>query len=81
MGPTYYLFRLMRLVCKSNNAKLFLQLKGVAMGSRSSLTFACIFVGMLEVMMLFGRRSDAIPIVEIYDDVFTLLSPLSANIP
>ena len=51
------------------------------MGSRSSLTFACIFVGMLDAMMLFGRRSDAIPIVEIYDDVFTLLSPLSANIP
>ena len=56
MGPTYYIFRLMRFVCKSNNAKLFLQLQGVAMGSRSSPTFACIFVGMLEVMILFRQE-------------------------
>ena len=54
--PTEYLVRLMKFVCTSNifvfDTKLFLQLLGVAMGSRSSPTFACIFVGMLEVVML-----------------------------
>ena len=48
----------MRVGCKSNifvfDDKLFLQLLGVAMGSRSSPTYACIFMGMLEVMILFS---------------------------
>ena len=54
--PTVYLVRLMRFVCTSNifvfDRKLFLLLLGVAMGSRSSPTFACIFMGMLELLML-----------------------------
>ena len=54
--PTEYLVKLMKFVCTSNifvfDRKLFLQLLGVAMGSRSSPTFACIFMGMLEVFML-----------------------------
>ena len=54
--PTEFLVKLMKFVCTSNifvfDQQLFLQLIGVAMGSRSSPTFACIFMGMLEVMML-----------------------------
>ena len=56
--PTEFLVRLMEFVCTSNvfvfDNRLFLQLLGVAMGSRSSPTFACIFMGMLEVLMLFN---------------------------
>ena len=56
--PTEFLVRLMEFVCTSNvfvfDNQLFLQLLGVAMGSRSSPTFACIFMGMLEVLMLFN---------------------------
>ena len=54
--PTEFLVRLMRFVCTSNifvfDRKLFLQLLGVAMGSRSSPTFPCIFMGILELLML-----------------------------
>ena len=49
------------------DSKLFLQLQGVAMGSRSSPTFACIFVGFLEVVQLeSGRRYDALLMAEIH---------------
>merc|ERR1711954_165592 len=46
----------MRFVASANifefDKEWFLQLLGVAMGSRSSPTFACIFMGMVEVFML-----------------------------
>ena len=55
--PTDFLLKIMRFVASSNffvfDRKLFLQLLGVAMGSRSSPTFACIFMGMVELLMLF----------------------------
>ena len=55
--PMEFLVRVMRLIASSNifefDQSLFLQLLGVAMGSRSSPTFACLFMGMVEVFMLF----------------------------
>ena len=43
------------------DSELFLQLLGVAMGSRSSPTFACLFVGVLEcVMLLSWERQDGL---------------------
>jgi hypothetical protein len=54
--PTAFLLKLMKFVAESSvfvfDAELFLQLLGVAMGSRSSPTFACLFVGVLEALML-----------------------------
>ena len=54
--PTSFLVRLMKFVAESSvfvfDSDLFLQLLGVAMGSRSSPTFACLFVGVLEAVML-----------------------------
>ena len=47
--PTEFLVKLMRFVF---DRKLFLQLLGVAMWSGSSPTFVCIFMGMLEMLML-----------------------------
>ena len=48
----------MRLVASSNvfvfDRRYFLQLLGVAMGSKSSPTFACIFMGMVELLLLFS---------------------------
>ena len=47
--PTWYLVKLMRFVATSSlfvfAGELLIQLLGVAMGSRSSPTFACLFVG------------------------------------
>ena len=54
--PTTFLLKLMKFVAESSvfvfDSELFLQLLGVAMGSRSSPTFACLFVGVLEALML-----------------------------
>ena len=54
--PTAFLLKLMKFVAESSvfvfDAELFLQLLGVAMGSRSSPTFACLFVRVLEALML-----------------------------
>ena len=55
--PTEFFMKVMRFVASSNvfvfDRQLFLQLLGVAMGSRSSPTFACIFMGLVELFMLF----------------------------
>ena len=54
--PTYFLVKLLKLVLSSNififDSELFQQLFGVAMGSRVAPTFACLFMGWLEVRML-----------------------------
>ena len=53
---TEFLVRVMRFVASSNvfefDRRLFLQLLGVAMGGKRSPTFSCIFMGMVEVVML-----------------------------
>ena len=54
--PTSFLLHLLMLVLACNvfifDGVLFLQLFGVAMGSRVAPTFACLFMGWLEIRML-----------------------------
>jgi hypothetical protein len=54
--PTSFLVKIMRFIANSSvfifDTHYFIQLMGVAMGKPSSPTFACLFVGMLEAMML-----------------------------
>ena len=78
--PTWFLVKLMKFVAESSifvfDSELFLQLLGVAMGSRSSPTFACLFVGFLEMVMLqaWERQGGALPhmLKRFIDDVFFL---------
>ena len=59
--PTSFLMKLVWIVLTCNlfvfNAVMFLQLIGVAMGTKMAPTFACIFMGWLEKNMLAGWRS------------------------
>ena len=78
--PTWFLVKLMRFVAESSvfvfDTELFLQILGVAMGSRSSPTFACLFVGILEFVMLLSweRQGGLLPhlLKRFIDDVFFL---------
>ena len=78
--PTWFLVKLMKFVAESSvfvfDSELFLQLFGVAMGSRSSPTFACLFVGVLEFVMLLSweRQDGLLPhlLRRFIDDVFFL---------
>ena len=49
--PTFFLLAMVMLVLSCNlfDGVLFLQLFGVAMGTRVAPTFACLFMGWLEV--------------------------------
>ena len=53
--PSGFLAKLMHIVSESSvfvfDEKMYIQLMGVAMGSRVSPTFACLFVGVLEAVM------------------------------
>ena len=42
------------------DTELFIQLLGVAMGSRSSPTFACLFVGILEFVMVLAWQNKGV---------------------
>ena len=78
--PTWFLVKLMRFVAESSifvfDTELFLQLLGVAMGSKSSPTFACLFVGILEGVMLraWQIRGGSMPhmLRRFIDDIFFL---------
>ena len=58
--PTAFLITLLMLVLSCNvftfNGTLFLQLFGVAMGTRVAPTFACLFMGWLEKKMLLSWK-------------------------
>ena len=75
--PTNFLISLLTLVLSCNlftfNGKLFLQLFGVAMGTRVAPTFACIFMGWLETLML-GAWKGKQPVLwkRYIDDIFFL---------
>ena len=70
----------MRFIAESSvfvlESQLFIQLLGVAMGSWVSPTFACLFVGILEFLMLltWQDRGEKMPhmIRRFIDDVFFL---------
>ena len=78
--PTWFLVKLMRFIAESSvfvfDTELFIQLLGVAMGSRSSPTFACLFVGILEFVMLLGWQNKGGPMPHLLkrfiDDIFFL---------
>ena len=78
--PTDYLVKLMKFVAESSvfvfDTELFLQLLGVAMGSRSSPTFACIFVGVLEqlILLAWAQQDGPLPhmLRRFIDDLFFL---------
>ena len=78
--PTWFLVKLMRFIAESSvfvfDSQLFIQLMGVAMGSRVSPTFACLFVGILEFVMLLSWQEggEKMPhmLRRFIDDVFFL---------
>jgi len=78
--PTWFLVKLMKFVAESSifvfDTELFLQLLGVAMGSKSSPTFACLFVGILEGVMMraWQMRGGSLPhmLKRFIDDIFFL---------
>ena len=78
--PTWFLVKLMKFIAESSvfvfDTELFIQLLGVAMGSRSSPTFACLFVGILEFVMVLAwqNKGGLMPhlLKRFIDDVFFL---------
>ena len=78
--PTWFLVKMMRFIAESSvfvfDSQLFIQLLGVAMGSRVSPTFACLFVGILEFVMLLswqdGGENMPHMLRRFIDDVFFL---------
>ena len=78
--PTDFRIKLRKFVAESSvfvfATELFLQLLGVAMGNRSSPTFACLFVGVLEALMLLSWEGQGGLLPHMWrrfiDDIFLL---------
>lgn len=75
--PTVFLITLLTLVLTCNvlvfNGKYYLQLIGTAMGTRVAPTFACLFMGCIEFMMLKSWKGIKPNLYRRYiDDIFFL---------
>ena len=74
--PTHYLKELMRLILKENsfkfNNKHYLQIHGIAMGTKMAVAFSVIFMAHLETALL--KHSPYKPLVwkRFIDDIFTV---------